>query len=137
MTTCDLVSTQSRMAGASFPRSLRTSRTGKSFTSSILGSPRNRLVLLLFFVQTAQGHCGQVCPIKAHMKLAAVGLAPKLLYYGTPHFKHDDSSNGNHRMAVTEYIEGRTLLDARDTVDKEYVKNRIREIVELLHSDNL
>jgi hypothetical protein len=75
--------------------------------------------------------------IKAHMKLAAVGLAPKLLYYGTPHFDHDDPSYGNYRMVVMEYIEGRTLSNAGNAVDREYVKNRIREAVELLHSDNL
>lgn len=75
--------------------------------------------------------------LKAHNILAAKGLAPKLLYHGMPSFEHDVPSYGKYQMVVMEYIEGRTFFIAKDTVDREDIKNQIREALELLHDNDL
>ena len=75
--------------------------------------------------------------LKAHKILAAKGLAPKLFYHGTPNFERDGPSYGKYRMVVMEYIEGKTFLNAKDAVNREDVRNQIREALKLLHDDGL
>ena len=77
---------------------------------------------------------------KAHRILADAGLAPKLLYYGSPHHDDDQPSYRSIEMVVMEYIDGDTLVKARpkmNEVTMKKVSSEVRRALELLHGHGL
>ena len=76
----------------------------------------------------------------AHRILADAGLAPKLLYYGSPHFTEGQPSYHNLSMVVMDYIEGPTLATAREVIDDKaegVARSEVRRALDLLHSAGL
>jgi serine/threonine protein kinase len=77
---------------------------------------------------------------KAHRILADAGLAPKLLYYGSPHYDDDQPSYRSIEMVVMEYIDGDTLAKAMPKMNEESMKkvsSEVRRALELLHGHGL
>ena len=75
----------------------------------------------------------------AHELLANEGLAPKLLYCGSPGFGDDEPSYRTITMVVMEYVEGRTFFKMMKDEDvhedeKDRVGKEVRRALELLHS---
>ena len=58
--------------------------------------------------------------VRAHDFLAAHGLAPKLLYHGSPRLSDDDPSYQSIRKVAMEYVDGDTFAVAK----KKCLKNR-------------
>ena len=72
----------------------------------------------------------------AHQILADAGLAPGLLYCGSPHLKDGEPSYRSISMVVMEYIDGVTLAVAKKDLDEEKMKrvqSEVRRALNLLH----
>ena len=77
---------------------------------------------------------------KAHEMLAAQGLAPKLLYYGSPHLDDDEPSYRSISMVVMEYVEGDTFAVAKQKMSEESVETArlaVQRALGLLHDHGL
>ena len=77
---------------------------------------------------------------KAHRILADEGLAPKLLYCGSPRLDGDQPSYQSISMVVMEYIDGDTLAVAKHGMNKETmerVRLEVSRALELLHGHRL
>ena len=77
---------------------------------------------------------------RAHHLLADEGLAPKLLYYGSPHVTEEQPSYHHLFMVVMDYIEGPTLAKAKAVMDdraKVVARSEIRRALDLLHNAGL
>ena len=78
---------------------------------------------------------------KGHTKiLADKGLAPKLLYCGSPRLVDYEPSYRSISMVVMEYVDGDTFVVAKQKMTKESVervRSAVRSALELLHSHGL
>jgi serine/threonine protein kinase len=77
---------------------------------------------------------------RAHRILAQEGLAPNLLYYGTPHLRDDEPSYQSVSMVVMEYVDGETLAEAKQHLSAEEIKRVQSEVLralKLLHNHGL
>ena len=77
---------------------------------------------------------------RAHQILADHGLAPKLLYCGSPRLNDDEPSYQSISMVVMEYIDGDTFAVAKQKKSEELaetVRSAVRRALELLHSHGL
>jgi serine/threonine protein kinase len=77
---------------------------------------------------------------KAHQILADEGLAPKLLYCGSPHLNDDEPSYQSISMVVMEYVDGDTFAVAKQRMSEESIKtvrSTVRRALLLLHSHGL
>ena len=77
---------------------------------------------------------------KAHRILADEGLAPKLLYCGSPRHDDDQPSYQSISMVVMEYIDGDTLAKAMPKMNEETMKRvqtEVQRALELLHRHGL
>lgn len=77
---------------------------------------------------------------KAHRMLADEGLAPKLLYCGSPGHDDNQPSYRSISMVVMEYINGDTLAKAMPKMNEESMKkvsSEVRRALELLHRHGL
>ena len=76
---------------------------------------------------------------RAHRLLADAGLAPKLLYTGSPHITEEQPSYRDLSMVVMDYVEGSTLAKAKGMDDnaKGVARSQIRRALDLLHNDGL
>jgi serine/threonine protein kinase len=77
---------------------------------------------------------------KAHRLLADAGLAPKLLYCGSPQLNSDQPSYQYISLAVMEYVDGETLAVAKPKMKQgtiETVRSGVQDALELLHSHGL
>jgi len=77
---------------------------------------------------------------RPHQILADEGLAPKLLYCGSPHFDDNEPSYQSISMVVMEYVDGDTFAVAKQKMSEESVKtvrSTIRRALHLLHSHGL
>lgn len=75
---------------------------------------------------------------RAHRLLADHGLAPKLLYCGSPHLKDKDPSYDSLSMIVMGFVEGKTLEKSKiDRNTAEMVRSEVKRALELLHSHEL
>jgi len=74
---------------------------------------------------------------QAHRLLQGSGLAPKLLYYGTPRYEDGQPSYQNLFMVVMEYVDGQTLFEAGVSVDREMVKHEVNQAIRLLHDSGI
>ena len=77
---------------------------------------------------------------RAHQILADEGLAPKLLYCGSPRLDDDEPSYGSISMVVMEYVDGDTFVVAKQKMTKESVervRSAVRSALKLLHSHGL
>jgi serine/threonine protein kinase len=75
---------------------------------------------------------------KAHRLLADNGLAPELLYCGSPGLNDEQPSYASLSMVVMEFIEGQTLGESRlnkETVES--VRRTLEAALELLHGNGL
>ena len=78
--------------------------------------------------------------LKAHEILANHGLAPKLLYCGSPRLDDDEPSYQSISMVVMEYIDGDTFAVAKQNLSEESVetvRSAVRRALELLHNHGL
>jgi len=77
---------------------------------------------------------------RAHQLLADQGLAPKLLYCGSPHLNDDEPSYQSISMVVMEYIDGDKLAVAKRKMSEESVetvRSDVRRALDLLHGHGL
>ncbi len=77
---------------------------------------------------------------RAHRLLASMGLAPELLYYGSPCLGEGQPSYRSLFMVVMEYIDGQTLATAKENMDREVterVQSEVNRALGLLHSSGL
>jgi serine/threonine protein kinase len=77
---------------------------------------------------------------RAHRLLADTGLAPKLLYYGSPRLKSDEPSYRSISMVVMEFVDGETLAMAKPKLDRgamKRVQSEVQRALEVLHSQGL
>ena len=77
---------------------------------------------------------------KAHQILADEGLAPKLLYCGSPRLNDDEPSYQSISMVVMEYVDGDTFAVAKQRMSEESIKkvrSTVRRALLLLHSHGL
>ena len=77
---------------------------------------------------------------RAHQILADEGLAPKLLYCGSPRLDDDEPSYQSISMVVMEYVDGDTLAVAKQKMSEvsvETVRSAVRRALELLHNHGL
>ena len=77
---------------------------------------------------------------RAHQILADEGLAPKLLYCGSPRLVDDQPSYQSISMVVMEYVDGNTFAVAKQKMSEESVeavRAAVRSALELLHSHGL
>ena len=77
---------------------------------------------------------------KAHRILADDGLAPKLLYCGSPRLDGDQPSYQSISLVVMEYIDGDTLAVAKQGMNEETMERVQSEVLrglELLHGHRL
>jgi len=77
---------------------------------------------------------------RAHQILADEGLAPKLLYYGSPRFDDDEPSYQSISTGVMEYVDGDAFAVAKRKMSEEVVetvRSSIRRALALLHSHGL
>ncbi|KAF8636235.1 hypothetical protein AX17_003720 [Amanita inopinata Kibby_2008] len=70
---------------------------------------------------------------QAHRTLAAEGLAPELLYYGSP---STQGGSPSYRYLSMVVMEGETLQVAKGKVKLEKVETQIVRAVDLLHARN-
>ena len=78
--------------------------------------------------------------IRAHSLLADAGLAPALLYFGSPWLSKEEQSCRSLFMVVMEYVEGQTLATAKAKMDRkvtEGVQSEIKRALGLLHSHGM
>ncbi|KAF8330247.1 hypothetical protein F5887DRAFT_1287342 [Amanita rubescens] len=74
---------------------------------------------------------------KAHQILADQGVAPKLLYCGSPRLNDDEPSYQSISMVVMEYIDGDMFTVTKKKMSEESVetvRSTVRRALELLHS---
>ena len=74
---------------------------------------------------------------RAHQILADKGLAPKLLYCGSPRLVDYEPSYRSISMVVMEYVDGDTFVVAKQKMTKESVervRSAVRSALELLQS---
>jgi serine/threonine protein kinase len=78
---------------------------------------------------------------RAHRVLAGEGLAPALLYCGSPCSDQKDPSYQSISMVVMEYVDGDTLAVKRgsgiDEVTVKTVRSEVQRALELLHDQGL
>ena len=77
---------------------------------------------------------------KAHRLLAAEGLAPKVLFFGSPHLEDEQPSYRSISMVVMEFIDGVTLDKAKPSLNKEtteIVRFEVEKALKVLHSEGL
>ena len=78
---------------------------------------------------------------RAHRVLAAEGLAPALLYCGSPCFDQKEPSYQSISMVVMEYIDGDTLAVERgsgmDEATMETMRSEVQRALKLLHDQGL
>jgi serine/threonine protein kinase len=77
---------------------------------------------------------------KAHRIIADEGLAPKLLYCGSPRHDENQPSYQSIFMVVMEYIDGDTLAKAKPKMDEETMERvslEVQRALELLHRHGL
>ena len=77
---------------------------------------------------------------RAHQILADQGLAPKLLYCGSPRLDDDEPSYQSISMVVMEYVDGDTFAVAKQKMSEESVetvRSAVRRALELLHNHGL
>jgi serine/threonine protein kinase len=77
---------------------------------------------------------------RAHRLLADAGLAPKLLYCGSPRSKSDQPSYRSISMVVMEYVDGETLAMAKPKMDRGEiitVQSEVQRALDVLHSREL
>jgi serine/threonine protein kinase len=77
---------------------------------------------------------------RAHEILADVGLAPKLLYCGSPHLNKGEPSYQSISMVVMEYVDGDTFAVAKQKMSQESVetvRSAVRRALRLLHDNGL
>ena len=73
---------------------------------------------------------------RAHCLLADVDLAPKILFYGSPHLSKEQPSYDSISMVVMEYIDGESLAKAKPSLNKEatdMVRSQLEQALGLLH----
>jgi endonuclease YncB( thermonuclease family) len=73
---------------------------------------------------------------KAHQILADEGLAPKLLYCGSPHLNTGEPPYQSISMVVMEYVDGDTFAVAKQKISiesAETVRSAVRRALALLH----
>ena len=77
---------------------------------------------------------------RAHQILADEGLAPSLLYYGSPRLEDGQASYRGVFMVVMEFIDGETFAAVMDRMDKgakDRVGSEVRRALGILHSNGL
>jgi serine/threonine protein kinase len=77
---------------------------------------------------------------RAHRLLADAGMAPKLLYCGSPRFDNDQPSYRSISLVVMEYVDGETLAVAMPKMNGrmvEIVRSEVQRALELLRSYEL
>ena len=80
--------------------------------------------------------------VRTHKILADEGLAPKLLYYGSPRLDDDDDgpSYESISMVVMEYIDGNTFAVAKPKMSQERIETvrlALQDALDLLHRSGL
>jgi serine/threonine protein kinase len=77
---------------------------------------------------------------RAHRALANEGLAPKLLFCGSPRLSQEQPSYQSLSMVVMEYIDGETLAQIKEKMNeqtKEKVRLELQRALDLLHDCGL
>jgi serine/threonine protein kinase len=77
---------------------------------------------------------------RAHRLLANEGLAPKLLFCGSPRLDDEQPSYQPISMVVMEYVDGDTLAVGSKSMSEESVetvRSDVRRALKLLHSHGL
>jgi serine/threonine protein kinase len=77
---------------------------------------------------------------RAHQILADQGLAPKLLYCGSPRLDDKDPSYQSISMVVMEYVDGDTLAVAKQKMSEasvETLRSAVQRALDLLHDNGL
>jgi serine/threonine protein kinase len=79
---------------------------------------------------------------RAHRVLAEEGLAPKILYCGSPRLEDSEGQPSYHSllMVVMEYVNGEPLFSAKlgaNTETLQRVRDEVRRALDLLHSKGL
>jgi serine/threonine protein kinase len=74
---------------------------------------------------------------RAHQILADQGLAPKLLYCGSPRLNDNEPTYQSISMVVMEYVDGDTFAVAKPKDSVETVRPAVERALKLLHSHGL